>query len=80
MEKPVERLDIQIRTSQSEEIVVHELLRAKTGDTGMYAGAYRYWCDCGTELTDGPSGGGATNAVCERCNINYGCLPGYWGH
>jgi len=38
---------------------------------------YRYWCKCGTELTDGPTGGCAINAVCEKCRINYGCLPGY---
>ncbi len=40
---------------------------------------YRYWCACGTELTDGPSGGCAVNAVCETCKLNYGNLPGYWG-
>ena len=38
---------------------------------------YRYFCPCGTELTDGPEGGCAINAVCEKCRINYGCLPGY---
>jgi len=42
---------------------------------------YRYWCFCGTELTDGPRGGAAVCAVCEKCKINYGAdLPGYWGH
>jgi hypothetical protein len=41
---------------------------------------YRYWCPCGTELSDGPSGGAAVNAVCDKCRINYGDLPGYWGH
>lgn len=40
---------------------------------------YRYWCPCGTELTDGPTGGCAVNAVCKKCRINYGNLPGYWG-
>ncbi len=41
---------------------------------------YKYWCSCGTELTDGLSGGWAINAVCKKCNRNYGCLPGFWGH
>ena len=41
---------------------------------------YKYWCSCGTELTDGPTGGCAVNAVCEHCRVNYGCLPGYLGH
>lgn len=41
---------------------------------------FRYWCKCGTELTDGPTGGAAVNAVCEKCHKNYGELPGYWGH
>jgi len=42
---------------------------------------YKYWCGCGTELTDGPRGGAAVCAVCEKCKINYGAdLPGYWGH
>ncbi len=40
---------------------------------------YRYWCKCGTELTDGPRGGVSVNAVCETCRTNHGCLPGYWG-
>lgn len=45
-----------------------------------YLGQYRYWCPkCDTVLTEGPSGGCAVNAVCEKCKINYGCLPGYWG-
>ncbi len=37
----------------------------------------KYFCECGTELTDGPTGGAAINAVCEKCRLNYGCLPGY---
>lgn len=42
---------------------------------------YRYWCSCGTELTDGPTGGDAVCAVCSKCKLNYGAdLPGYWGH
>jgi hypothetical protein len=40
---------------------------------------YKYWCKCGTVLTDGPSGGCSVNAVCEKCRINYGCLDGYYG-
>lgn len=37
-----------------------------------------YKCpDCGTQLTDGPCGGAAVNAVCDKCRINFGCLPGY---
>jgi len=35
----------------------------------------QYYCSkCDGELTPGPSGGG-TNQVCEKCRINYGCLP-----
>ncbi len=37
---------------------------------------YRYFCSCGTELTEGPWGGAAINAVCKTCRINYGNLPG----
>ena len=47
----------------------------KPGDTRpqMY---WQYFCDqCGDELTPGPSGGG-TNQVCEKCKVNFGCLPG----
>lgn len=40
---------------------------------------YRYWCLCSMPLTEGPSGGVAVNAVCEKCRTNYGNLPGYWG-
>lgn len=47
--------------------------------SSMRLRSYRYWCPCGTELTDGPCGGAAVNAVCETCKINYGDLPGYWG-
>jgi hypothetical protein len=52
---------------------------------GFYPGAlikerhYEYYCKCGTTLTEGPSGGLSVNAVCEKCRINYGCLPGYFG-
>jgi len=36
---------------------------------------HQYFCpECNGELTPGPSGGG-TNQVCEKCKINYGCLP-----
>lgn len=41
---------------------------------------YSYWCQCGALLSDGPTGGAAVNAICEKCRINYGNLPGYWGH
>lgn len=41
---------------------------------------YRYWCSCGTELTEGPCGGLAVNAVCEKCRVNYGCLTGFFQH
>jgi hypothetical protein len=40
---------------------------------------YIYYCKCGTTLTEGPSGGCSVNAVCEKCRVNYGCLPGYYG-
>jgi len=40
---------------------------------------YRYFCPCGETLTAGPCGGAAVNAVCEKCRINYGCLP-YFEH
>lgn len=41
---------------------------------------YAYWCPkCDTRLTDGPRGGMSVNAVCEKCRINYGELPGFWG-
>jgi len=41
---------------------------------------YKYWCSCGTLLTEGPTGGCAVCAVCKKCRINYGAdLPGYWG-
>lgn len=40
---------------------------------------WQYTCKCGTILTEGPSGAGSVNAVCESCKINYGCLPGYYG-
>lgn len=46
---------------------------------GCLLTTYRYWCPCGEELSDGPCGGAAVNAVCEKCKINYGCLDGYWG-
>src|SRR5581483_5682454 len=46
------------------------------GRTGGYViPRYRYFCKCGTVLTDGPCGGASVNAVCEKCGINYGCLP-----
>jgi hypothetical protein len=48
-----------------------------TGSHKIYQ--YQYWCNCGTKLTDGPTGGCAVNAVCGKCRINYGNLPGYWG-
>ncbi len=36
----------------------------------------QYYCSrCCEELTPGPSGAG-TNQVCEKCRVNYGCLPG----
>jgi hypothetical protein len=41
---------------------------------------YRYFCNtCGTTLTDGPCGGASINVVCEKCRVNYGCLPYYEG-
>jgi hypothetical protein len=40
---------------------------------------YDYFCKCGTKLSEGPEGGFSLNAVCEKCRINYGCLPGYYG-
>jgi hypothetical protein len=40
---------------------------------------YEYYCECGTTLSEGPSGGMSINAVCNKCMINYGCLPGYFG-
>lgn len=40
---------------------------------------YHYWCACGTPLRDGPRGGMCVNAVCKKCNLNYGNIPGYWG-
>lgn len=44
-----------------------------TGRLPMYT---QYFCsECGGELTPGPSGAG-TNQVCEKCRINFGCLPG----
>jgi len=42
--------------------------------------AYDYWCGCGQKLEDGPCGGGSVNAVCDKCRVNYGCLPGYFPH
>jgi len=40
---------------------------------------FRYWnyyCpQCGDKLVDGPEGGMAVNAVCVKCQVNYGCLP-----
>lgn len=36
----------------------------------------QFFCPhCDGELTPGPSGSGATNQVCEKCRINFGCLP-----
>lgn len=36
----------------------------------------QFFCPhCDGELTPGPSGSGATNQVCEKCHINFGCLP-----
>ena len=40
---------------------------------------WEYYCKCGTRLSEGPEGGCSINAVCARCKINYGCLPGYYG-
>lgn len=37
---------------------------------------YHYFCKCGAQLTEGPCGGAAINAVCKPCKINYGNLPG----
>lgn len=35
-----------------------------------------YYCDeCLCCLTQGPTGGASMNLVCNRCNINFGCLP-----
>jgi hypothetical protein len=51
----------------------------RSGSKPVYAPAFNYWCKCGTKLTDGPCGGAAVNAVCEKCHINYGCLDGYHG-
>jgi ribosomal protein L40E len=49
---------------------------APSGDSYRFPEYWQYKCpDCGGDLTPGPSGGG-TNQVCEKCNINYGCLPG----
>lgn len=51
------------------------------GGPGVYLEQYQYWCECGTELTDGPTGGMAVCAVCKKCKVNFGAdLPGYWGH
>lgn len=37
---------------------------------------FQYFCSqCDGELTPGPSGAG-TNQVCEKCRLNFGCLPG----
>lgn len=37
-----------------------------------------YQCpDCKNILMEGPCGGGAVNAVCHNCKINFGCLPGF---
>lgn len=60
------------------------------GLTRKYRGAFHgiggfadhqwdYKCKCGERLSDGPEGGLSINAVCEKCKINYGCLPGYYG-
>lgn len=35
-----------------------------------------YYCDeCLCCLSQGPSGGASMNLVCNRCKINFGCLP-----
>lgn len=42
---------------------------------------YKYWCECGTKLSDGPTGGCAVCGICKKCKINFGAdLPGFWGH
>lgn len=41
---------------------------------------YEYWCKCGQQLEDGPSGGLSVNAVCKKCMINYGCMYGFRGY
>ena len=39
-----------------------------------------YWCvKCSELLSKGPEGGCAVNAVCRKCNTNFGCLPGFYG-
>jgi hypothetical protein len=41
---------------------------------------YEYWCPkCDSLLEDGPRGGMSVNAVCKKCDINYGCLYGFRG-
>lgn len=58
------------------------LTRQRIEDTQWAGGKvaqYQYWCECGTKLTDGPRGGAAVNAVCEKCKVNWGNLEGYWG-
>ncbi len=53
--------------------------QAVTGP-GVYLDSFDYWCpDCGTKLSDGPTGGAAINAVCHKCRVNFGNLPGFWG-
>jgi len=42
--------------------------------------AYDYWCPtCDAKLCAGPEGGLSVNAVCRVCNVNWGCLPDYYG-
>lgn len=64
----------EIRRQTKEQIMVHGWGGyGRHGELPLYV---QYFCrQCDGELTPGPGGAG-TNQVCEKCRINYGCLPG----
>lgn len=75
-----------IKVGEQERVQIQDMifLRVRVQDQSLFGRGtlptYRYYCpDCGSELSHGPEGGMAVNAVCRKCRINYGCLPGYWG-
>jgi hypothetical protein len=72
-ETPIDGLDWEWKRNTIENIMRGWGERNAFGELEWYR---QFYCPhCKGELTPGPSGGG-TNQVCEKCHINFGCLPG----
>lgn len=75
---PVREGQIEFDVDEGKNKGQHIVLKYKVISKPNFPGFKQYYCPCGEPLEEGPEGGGSVNAVCNKCRINYGCLPGFY--